>query len=161
MFAPKTMLALVVVALVTACAPPTAVPSDQASPAASSPSATPALPQTRLPQEQPIELPTAIPDETTDASGCPALDSHLAQIVASPSPIEAAKQMGAQVKDDKVQVLLLLRQPDTAFLIFYGADIGSSSGDTVQAYVPIAKLCELAKNGQVLAVKLPAMAVTQ
>ena len=47
------------------------------------------------------------------ASDCPGLDSALAQIIGSPDPIAQARQLQFTVKDDRIQVVLVLAQPDS------------------------------------------------
>jgi len=94
-------------------------------------------------------------------SECPGLDSTLAQVVASPDPLEQARQSLLTVKNDKIQVVLVLSQQDTSFLQDYDVEIGTQSGMQVQVFVPPDRLCDLAKTDEVLAINLPAQAVPQ
>jgi hypothetical protein len=106
-------------------------------------------------QSSPISTPVAADYE------CIGLDSALAQVAASPDPLEQARQSLLTIKDGKIQVVLLLSQEDTAFLQDYDVAIGTQSGMRVQAFVPPGRLCDLAKTDAVLAINLPAQAVPQ
>ncbi len=92
---------------------------------------------------------------------CPGLDSTLARIASSPDPLEQAKQALLTVKNDRIQVVLVLSQADTGFLQNYDVEIGAQSGTQVQVFVPPGQLCDLAKRAEVLAINLPAQAVMQ
>jgi hypothetical protein len=94
-------------------------------------------------------------------SECPGLDSALAQVVASPDPLEQARQSLLTVKDGKIQVVLVLSQQDTGFLQDYDVEIGTQSGMQAQVFVSPDRLCDLAKTDEVLAINLPAQAVPQ
>ena len=65
------------------------------------------------------------------------------------------------VKDGKIQVVLVLSQEDTGFLQDYDVEVGTQSGTQVQAFVSPDRLCDLAKTDEVLAINLPAQALTQ
>ena len=91
----------------------------------------------------------------------PGLDSTLAQVAASPDPLEQARQSLLTVKDGKIQVVLVLSQEDTGFLKDYDVEVGTQSGTQVQAFVPPGQLCDLAKTDEVLAINRPAQAVLQ
>ena len=95
------------------------------------------------------------------AGDCPGLDSTLAQVAASPDPLAQAKQSLLTVKDGKIQVVLVLSQEDTGFLKDYDVEVGTQLGTQVQAFVPPGQLCDLAKTDEVLAINLPAQAITQ
>jgi hypothetical protein len=95
------------------------------------------------------------------ASDCPGLDSALAQIIGSPDPIAQARQLQLTVKDDKIQVVLVLAQPDASFLQSFDVEIGGQAENRVQAFVPPGQLCPLAQSGKVLAISVPAQAVPQ
>jgi hypothetical protein len=150
-------------AVVAACAPLPATPSAPAASAVPNIQPTVTFAVMELPKEQPIAVTPAAPaGQPTGEAACAGLDSALSQIVSSSNPVDAAKQMQIPVKNgDKIQVVLTLESPDTAFLTAFGAEIGSQSGNSVQVYVPIGRLCELANTQQVSAIKLPASAVTQ
>ena len=60
-----------------------------------------------------------------------------------------------------VQVELALAREDTTFLRQAGVEIGKQVGRKVQAYVPIAGLCELATAQRVLALRPVSQAETQ
>jgi hypothetical protein len=79
----------------------------------------------------------------------------------SPDPAQEAQALGLNVLDDSVQVELVLDRQDTAFLQQTGVEIGKQVGRKVQAYVPIARLCELATDQRVLALHPVSQAETQ
>lgn len=95
------------------------------------------------------------------SSDCPRLESQLAQIVSAPDPLKLAAQLGLTIKDGKLQVQLVMASEDTSFLQSFDAEVGSQAGTKVQAFVPIDRLCDLAKADAVLAVRLPAQAIPQ
>jgi hypothetical protein len=96
-----------------------------------------------------------------EQSDCPDLDSLLFQITQAPDPIGLAEQLPVRIREDKVQVLLLLDREDTGFLRDFGVEIGTQSGTQVQAFVPVSQLCDLANTDEVLAIRLPAQAAPQ
>jgi hypothetical protein len=98
-------------------------------------------------------------DEPRKQSDCPGLDSLLLQIVQSSDPLDSAEQLHLNVKEDKVQVLLVLDREDVGFLQDFEVEIGTQSGTEVQAFVPISQLCDLANTDEVLAIRVPAQAV--
>jgi hypothetical protein len=93
--------------------------------------------------------------------GCPYLPNPLLQIIASRDPAQEAKALGLNVLDDSVQIELLLDRRDSTFLQQAGIEIGKQVGRKVQAYVPIARLCELATDQRVLALHPVSQAETQ
>ena len=90
--------------------------------------------------------------ERDSQESCPGVDSQLYQITQAPDPQELARQFQVEVKDGKIQVLLVLADPDTAFLQDYDVQTGAKYGTKVQAFVPIGRLCELASTDRVLAI---------
>ena len=94
-------------------------------------------------------------------SDCPGLDSALAQVAASPDPLEQARQSLMTVQDGRIQVVLVLSQEDTAFLQDHEVEIGTRSGTQVQAFVLPGRLCDLAKTDEVLTISPAAQAVLQ
>ena len=159
---------LVLLCLVVLCAACVTLPAPvtPGGTGANAPAATSSkgLATVELPASQPLATtPAALADPTRDnSSTCPGVESALLQILVSPDPVAQAKQLRIPVIDgDKVQVLLVLSQPGAGFLAAYGAEAGSQSGDNVQAYVPLARACELARSGHVLAMSLPAQAIPQ
>jgi hypothetical protein len=161
---PRAILTLLGLAtVVAACAPLPATSTTPAPPAVPNAQPTVTFAVMELPKDQPLAVTPVVPaGESSGEPACAGLDSALSQIVASSNPADTAKQMQIPVKEgDKIQVVLTLEGPDTTFLPAYGAEIGSQSGNNVQVYVPIARLCELANTQQVLAINLPASAVTQ
>ena len=101
---------------------------------------------------------TADPGQTKQ-SACPRLESALYQLTRASQPIDQAKQQGLAVKGDKVQVLIVLSGEDTAFLHDFGVEVGSRSGTSLQAFVPIDRLCELANTEPVIAIRRSATAM--
>jgi len=99
--------------------------------------------------------------QSREQSDCPGLDSLLFQITQAPDPLEMAEQLQLKVKEDKIQVLLILDHEDTGFLQDFGVEVGAQSGTKVQAFVPINQLCDLANTDEVLAIRPPAQAVPQ
>ena len=99
--------------------------------------------------------------EPVAAGDCPGLDSTLAGVVASADPLAQAEQSLLTVKNGKIQVVLVLSQEDTGFLKDYDVEVGTQLGTQVQAFVPPGQLCDLAKTDEVLAINLPAQAITQ
>ena len=115
----------------------------------------------------PIEIIPITPGKQTDPASppydkhgnCPGLDSQLYQLTQSADPISDALSKGLRVVDGKVQVLFDLASADSAFLSDYEVEIGSQSGNQVQGFAPLDRLCELANLPQVLAVRPPAAAI--
>jgi len=110
-----------------------------------------------------VELDQFSPKETERPTqeDCPGVDSQLFQVIQSPNPLELAEELQIRIKDDKVQVLLILADPDTGFLQRFQVEVGTQSSTKVQAFVPITQLCELASTDQVLAIRLPSGAAPQ
>jgi hypothetical protein len=138
-----------------------AVPSPSSQPDAAPQDAprTPEFSTTQIPADKLVAPEVAEPAAQSD---CPGLDSTLARVVASPDPLEQARQSLLTVKDGKIQVVLVLSQEeDTAFLQDYDVEIGSQSGTQVQAFVPPDRLCDLANTDEVLTISPAAQAVPQ
>lgn len=95
----------------------------------------------------PGDLPTRQPSE------CPALDSQLLQLIQAGDGLSMAEELGFPVQEEKVQVLILLTGEETDFLQRFDADVGTQSGNEVQAYVPLEQLCDLANDETVSAVR--------
>ncbi|MFO7625250.1 MAG: hypothetical protein R6V73_12935 [Anaerolineales bacterium] len=117
--------------------------------------------------DAPIEIIPVTPGKLADPASlpydkpvnCPGLDSLLYQLTQSADPFSAAQQSGLRINNGKVQVLFDLASADSTFLSEYGVEIGSQSGNQVQGFVPLDRLCELANLDQVLAIRPPAMAI--
>jgi hypothetical protein len=90
---------------------------------------------------------------------CSGVDSVLQQLASSPDPLAQAEQLQLRTKDSKIQVVLTLNEPDPSFLSAYDVEIGSQSELRVQAFVPPAQLCPLARTGKVSAINIPSQAV--
>ncbi len=135
-----------------------AVPASPPAPALQDAAHTPEFETQQLPPDA-----QAAPDLSTRTkpSDCPGLDSALAQIAGSPDPLVEARQRQLTIKNDKIQVVLLLNQADISFLQSYDVEIGAQAEARVQAFVPPGRLCDLAKSGKVLKISLPAQAVPQ
>jgi hypothetical protein len=98
-------------------------------------------------------------NKSRESNGCPALDSQLYQLSQMENAPEKAKQLGLRIKDDKVQVLIILDSENSDFLLNYGAEVGTQIGKQVQAYIPFDQLCKLAIESSVLAIRPAAQAV--
>ena len=121
-----------------------------------------------LPQEMPstadmISGTTEVSDqvtldgtEGTKSQSCLKLDSALNQVVASSNPLETARNLNLRISEEKIQVSLLLAGDDPGFLEEYGVDTGSQSGQKIQAFVPVEKLCEISNLEEVIAIRIPA-----
>ena len=83
---------------------------------------------------------------------CPQLDSQLYQLMKSENPLNEAKELGFTVKDNKIQVLLILENEETVVPAGFNLDVGKRSGDQVQVFAPIDVLCFLANTDEVLAI---------
>lgn len=90
---------------------------------------------------------------TRESKTCPNLDNQLYQLTQSDDPSTLAAQMGWIVKDDKVQVVFLLKNEDSGFLLAYDVEIGTQSGNQVQAYAAVDQLCDLSNLEAVLAIR--------
>jgi hypothetical protein len=92
------------------------------------------------------------PKDRAAAEFCPDLRGSLLQVVESARPAQRAQALGLIVRQDQVQVMLVLDGTDSAFLSQAGIEIGKQKDEQVQAYVPLDKLCELAAHKRVLAI---------
>lgn len=88
-----------------------------------------------------------------EPSACPGLDSQLYQLIQTENPPKTASEIGLIVKNGKIQVLFILVSEDSDFLLDYEIELGTQSGNQVQAYVPFDRLCELANLDAVLAIR--------
>ena len=89
------------------------------------------------------------------STACPKLDSQLSQVLASDDPMKTAGQLGLSLLDQKIQVVIVLKGEDTAFLVEYDVNPGSQSGSELQAYASLNRLCDLSNRDEVLAIRLP------
>jgi hypothetical protein len=92
---------------------------------------------------------------------CPSLDATLASVVDAPDPLKLARALDMRVEGDKIQVMLVIDGADISFLNAFGMEIGKRSGDEIQAFVPVDRLCDLANHERVLALYPPHQAVIQ
>ena len=92
---------------------------------------------------------------------CRDLRSPLLQVVEAADPAQEAKTLGLKVREDRVQVTLILTDKDSAFLRALAVDVGKQAGNQVQAYVPISQLCELAADKRIQAIYPASQAETQ
>ena len=97
--------------------------------------------------------------QSRDSNECPALDSQLYQLSRMEDAPGKADQLDLRVKGNKVQVLIILENEDSAFLLDYDTEVGTQSGKQVQAYVPFDQLCKLANDKSVLAIRPAAQAI--
>ena len=113
-------------------------------------------------QSQPDTPPKAevdlIPRKQED---CLDLDSRLFQLTQESAPLELAKQWQLKVKDDKIQVLLILNDENVSFLRNFEVELGTQSGAKAQVFAPINQLCTLANTPEVLAIRPPTPIFTQ
>jgi hypothetical protein len=157
-------LALVaLIALAAACSP-TIAPAEEPAPAQDAgegllQDAPPTQPLESIEvdsnQMPPIHL------DNLSTQDCPKIESPLDQIMRSEAPLETAQKLGFRVEGSKLQVIVILRDEKSGFLAQFGAEVGKQSGTQVQAFVPLPRLCELARTDNVLAIRLPAQAVAQ
>ena len=97
----------------------------------------------------------------SEAKSCRDLHGPLLQIVESKEPVQEARALGLNVREDKVQITLVLNTQDAAFLRQSGIDTGKRTGKQIQVYAPILRLCELAADKRVDAVYPVSQAETQ
>ena len=108
---------------------------------------------TQIPSVDPEQIPTRA------ESDCPGLESQLYQVTQAEDPLSMAEQVGLTLKDNKVQILFVLEGEETDFLLAYDVELGTQSGNQVQGYAPVDRLCELANLDAVLAIRRPAQPV--
>jgi len=94
----------------------------------------------------------------TKSAACPKLDSQLNQVLASADPLNTAQQMELSLKENRIQVLIVLSSPNTDFLQDYELEPGVQSGNELQTYIALSQLCELSSRDEILAIRLPAAA---
>jgi hypothetical protein len=95
-------------------------------------------------------------------SECPHLESGLYDLAVAQNPVELAKATGLFYEDGKTRVVVELATPETdiSFLAKYDAQIETQAGSLVQALVPLAELCNLSNDPQVLFVRKPNIATS-
>jgi len=86
---------------------------------------------------------------------CPQLDNQLYQLTKSESPITKAEELGFEVRDNKIQVLLILVDEEATLPKGFNIDVGIRSGAKVNVYAPMDELCELANNDTIIAIYPP------
>jgi hypothetical protein len=130
------------------------------------------LVQTPLAQDAPalppmdvitVDLDVGVTQETlrSPLMECGKLDGILLSVLEAADPLDTARALKMQVSGNKIQVMLVLDGAPTSFLRDFEAEVGKQSGDQVQAYVPIARLCDLANDERILAIYPPNQAVIQ
>lgn len=97
--------------------------------------------------------------DRSKATACPKLDSLLNQVLSSDDPLKTAGQLGLSLLDQKIQVVIVLKGEDTAFLEEYEVDLGTQSGSELQVYASLSRLCDVSNRDEVLAIRLPTAAV--
>lgn len=95
------------------------------------------------------------------AKQCKELQGPLHQIIQSKDPVQDAQALGLRIRENLIQVTLVLDGPDTAFLEQEGVEVGKQAGQEIQAFVPIPRLCRLAADERVLAIRPVSQAETQ
>jgi len=111
-----------------------------------------------IPEDTNHEFKGTLPE--SEEQECPSLDSQLYQLMKSENPLKEAKTLGFRVKEDKIQVLLILATEDTTVPDGFDLDVGTLSGNQVQVFAPIDALCELANADAVLAIYPPDKAIS-
>jgi hypothetical protein len=125
------------------------------------PPATP-IPSQPIFEQQEVSTPTPLVNpESLTQSECPGLESTLLQLIQAPDPLNLAHQLQLNTKADKLQVMLILAHEETGFLQNFEAEVSSQLGERVQAFVPIDRLCELARADEVMAIRLPTRIFSQ
>jgi hypothetical protein len=110
-----------------------------------------------------VELDTIVSQELLRSlpTKCTNLDGILLAVVNAADPVELAQALNMPVKNDKIQVMLVLDSAEVSFLKDFGVEVGKQSGDQVQAYVPIARMCDLAADERIQALYHADQAVIQ
>jgi hypothetical protein len=110
-----------------------------------------------------VDLNAVEPESKSRAAAelCRDLRGPLLQVVEAQDPVQEAQALGLTVREDQVQVVLVLNEQGTDFLQLAGVDVGKQSGKQVQAYAPISRLCELAADKRVDAIYPASQAETQ
>lgn len=85
---------------------------------------------------------------------CSALESQLYQLTQMEEGLTMAEKLGFRVSNQKIQVLIILNETETSFLAQYQVEIGTQSGNQVQAFVPLDQLCPLAALDAVQAIRV-------
>ena len=143
-FITNILSGLMLVSLLLACSPTPKQPPSGLTVATnefSTTSVTPVL-------DQPI-----IPKKETKSIDCPSLDSMLYQLSQSANAAQEAEALGYQVKEGKVQVLIVMVDENTEFLGSFDIEPGTQSGSKIQAFVKFEDLCLLGNNDSVLAIR--------
>lgn len=92
---------------------------------------------------------------------CPRLQSALADLLASDDPAAQARVLGASLEGGRLLVMVTIAPADVGRLSQYDAEVSGQSGDQAQALVPLDRLCALANDPAVLAVRLPASMILE
>jgi len=110
-----------------------------------------------IPEDTNHEFKGTLPEP--EEQECPQLDSQLYQLMKSENPQNEAKELGFTIKDDKIQVLLILANAESVIPSGFNLEVGKRSGDQVQVFAPFDELCDLANTDEVLAIYLPDKAI--
>jgi hypothetical protein len=102
-----------------------------------------------------------VPRVRSATEQCPELPALLLQVISSRDPAREAQALGLNVLDDSVQVELILDRQEITFLQQAGVKVGKQVDRKVQAYVPLARLCELAADERVESLRPVSQAETQ
>lgn len=153
------MLGLAILAMTSACASadPSPVEDSDAQPALQDVPATANLDAREL-DEGALQAPA---DFTPSKDRCPGLDSVLVQLVEADQPAKFAAQQQLTLEGDTVQVVIQLASADASVLKQFNVEPDSQNGTVVQTYVPVALLCDLAQQADVIAVRTPDQAAIQ
>jgi hypothetical protein len=147
------LIALALAMAAVGCAPrqiPTAAPASQPTPWA-----TPTLAVGPAPAGQVDLTPPGAKGDPT----CPGVQSQLLGVVRATDVAAVAKSQGLRLQGERLLVAITLADEATAFLAAYDVEVTGQAGQAVQAWIPVDRMCELARDARVLAIKAPAAAV--
>jgi hypothetical protein len=90
---------------------------------------------------------------------CPGLDSALYQLTQAEDPLKTAQELDMNIQEDRLQVVLVLEDEDTALPEGFDLEAGTRVGNEVQVFAPVNQLCDLAAAEGVMAVNRPAQPI--
>ncbi|NOK58988.1 MAG: hypothetical protein GFH25_541218n19 [Chloroflexi bacterium AL-N10] len=95
------------------------------------------------------------------AQACPNVETALLQLIEATKTNTPTQLPQLTIQEDRVQVVLVLESEDTSFLENYEVEVGTQSGNEVQAFVTITHICDLANDQQIQAIRVPATVLSQ
>jgi hypothetical protein len=111
---------------------------------------------TLVPANGPDTGDDGLPEKNT---ACPQLHSQLYQLIQAEDPLKMADELGYQIEEGKILVVLVLASQDTDIPDQFNLEPGTLSGNQVQVFAPMDALCDLANTDAVIAVNPPAKPV--